>query len=176
MAQISDNCIVIFYDVIPLILTCIIAKHRGSFIINNEFQGKISLWTPMSPFHKKVNCQMCEISHSRHLKCVKKIVDKEGEEGIIKKLNNKTDSWKKFPFFPVTIMKLRKQSHKRFIIPTEFSTNQRNQGMNLSLSQFPILPNSNQRAPPSMKSADSCLSSTILMEVDQSTNVRETAL
>ena len=43
VAQISDNCIVIFYDVIPLILTCIIAKYRSSFIINNEFQGKISL-------------------------------------------------------------------------------------------------------------------------------------
>ena len=43
VAQISDDCIVIFYDVIPLILTCIIAKHRGSFIINNEFQGRISL-------------------------------------------------------------------------------------------------------------------------------------
>ena len=176
MAQISDDCIVIFYDVIPLILTCIIAKHRGSFIINNEFQGKISLWTPMSPFHKKVNCQVCEISHSRHLKCAKEIVDKEGEGGIIKKLNNETDSQRKFPSFPVTITKLREQSHKRFIISTESSTNQGNQGMNLSLSQFPILPNPNQRAPPSMKSADPCLSSTTLMEVDQSTNMRETAL
>ena len=37
---------------------------------------------------------------------------------------------------------------------------------NLSLSQFPILPNSNQRALPSMKSADPWLSSTTLMEVD----------
>ena len=37
VAQISDDCIVIFYDVIPLILTCIIAKYRSSFIINNEF-------------------------------------------------------------------------------------------------------------------------------------------
>ena len=37
VAQISDNCIVIFYDVIPLILTYIIAKYRGFFIINNEF-------------------------------------------------------------------------------------------------------------------------------------------
>ena len=54
VAQISDDCIVIFYDIIPLILTHIIAKHRGSFIINNEFQGRISLWTPMSPFHEKV--------------------------------------------------------------------------------------------------------------------------
>ena len=143
VAQISDDCIVIFYDVIPLILTCIIAKHRGSFIINNEFQDKISLWTPMSPFHEKVNCQVCEISHSRHLKCAKEIVDKEGEGGIIKKLNNETDSWRKFPFFPVTITKLREQSHKRFIIPTESSTNQGNQGTNLSLSQFPILPNPN---------------------------------
>ena len=43
VAQISNNCIVIFYNIIPLILTCIIAKHRGSFIMNNEFQGKISL-------------------------------------------------------------------------------------------------------------------------------------
>ena len=34
---------------------------------------------------------MCEISHSRHLKCAKEIVDKEGEGGIIKKLNNKTE-------------------------------------------------------------------------------------
>ena len=130
----------------------------------------------MSPFHEKVNCQVCEISHSRHLKCVKEIVDKEGEGGIIKKLNNETDSQRKFPFLPVTIMKLREQSYKRFIIPTESSTNQGNQGMNLSLSQFPILPNPNQRAPPSMKSADPHLSSTTLMEVDQSTNMRETAL
>ena len=37
VAQISDNCIVIFYNVISLILIHIIAKHRGSFIINNEF-------------------------------------------------------------------------------------------------------------------------------------------
>ena len=176
VAQISDDCIVIFYDVIPLILTCIIAKHRGSFIINNEFQGRISLWTPMSPFHKKVNCQVCEISHSKHLKCAKEIVDKEGEGGIIKKLNNETDSWRKFPSLPVMIMKLREQSHKRFIIPTESSTNQENQGTNLSLSQFPILPNSNQRAPPSMKSADPHPASTTLMEVDQSTNIRETTL
>ena len=176
VAQISDDCIVIFYDVIPLILTCIIAKHRGSFIINNEFQGRISLWTPMSPFHEKVNCQVCEISHSRHLKCAKEIVDKEGEGGIIKKLNNETDSRRKLPFCPVMIMKLREQSHKRFIIPTESLTNQGNQGTNLSLSQFPILPNPNQRAPPSMKSTDPHLSSTTPMEVDQSTNVRETAL
>ena len=154
MAQINNNCIVIFYDVIPLILIRIIAKHRGSFIINNEFQGRISLWTPMSPFHEKVNCQVCEISHSRYLKCAKEIVDKEGEGGIIKKLNNETDSQRKSPSLPVTIMKLREQSHKRFIIPTESSTNQENQGTNLSLFQFPILPNPNQRAPPSMKSAD----------------------
>ena len=176
VAQISDNCIVIFYDVIPLILTCIIAKHRGSFIINNEFQGKISLWTSMSPFHEKVNCQVCEISHSRHLKCAKEIVDKEGEGGIIKKLNNETDSQRKFPSLPVTITKLREQLHKRFIIPTESSTNQGNQGTNLSLSQFPILPNPNQRAPPPMKSADPHPSSTTPMEIDQSTNMRETAL
>ena len=176
MAQISDDCIVIFYDVIPLILTRIIAKHRGSFIINNEFQGRISLWTPMSPFHEKVNCQVCEISHSRHLKCAKEIVDKEGERGIIKKLNNETDSQRKSPSLPVTITKLREQSHKRFIIPTESSTNQENQGTNLSLSQFPILSNPNQRAPPSMKSADPRPPSTTPMEVDQSTNVRETAL
>ena len=175
MAQISDDCIVIFYDVIPLILTRIIAKHRGSFIINNEFQGRISLWTPMSPFHEKVNCQVCEISHSRHLKCAKEIVDKEGEGGIIKKLNNETNSQRKSPFLPVTITKLREQSHKRFIIPTESSTNQENQGTNLSLSQFPILSNPNQRAPPSMKSADPRPPSTTPMEVDQSTNVRETA-
>ena len=128
----------------------------------------------MSPFHKKVNCQVCEISHSRHLKCAKEIVDKEGEGGIIKKLNNETDSWRKFPSFPMTITKLKEQSHKRFIIPTESSTSQGNQGVNLSLSQFPILPNPNQRAPPSMKSADPCLSSTTLIEVNQSTNVRET--
>ena len=176
VAQISNDCIIIFYNVIPLILTYIIAKHRGSFIINNEFQGKISLWTPMNPFHKKVNCQVCEISHSRHLKCAKEIVDKEGEGGIIKKLNNETDSQRKFPFFPVMITKLKKQSHKRFIIPTKSSTNQGNQGTNLSLSQFPILPNFNQRAPPSMKSADPHLSSTTPMEVNQSTNVRETTL
>ena len=176
VAQISNDCIVIFYDVIPLILTCIIAKHRGSFIINNEFQGKISLWTPMSPFHKKVNCQVCEISHSRHLKCAKEIVDKEGEGGIIKKLNNETNSQRKSPSLPVTITKLREQSYKRFIIPTESLTNQGNQGTNLSLSQFPILPNPNQRAPPPMKSADPCPSSTTPMEVDQSTNVRETTL
>ena len=69
---------------------------------------------------------MCEISHSRHLKCAKEIVDKEGEGGIIKKLNNEIDSQRKFPFFPVTITKLREQSHKRFIIPTESSTNQGN--------------------------------------------------
>ena len=148
MAQISDDCIVIFYDVIPLILTCIIAKHRGSFIINNEFQGKISLWTLMSSFHKKVNCQVCEISHSRHLKCAKEIVDKEGEGGIIKKLNNKIDSWRKFPSLSVMITKLKEQLHKRFIIPTESSTSQGNQGANLSLSQFPILSNPNQRAHP----------------------------
>ena len=43
VAQISNDCIVIFYNLIPLILICIIAKHRSSFIINNEFQGKISL-------------------------------------------------------------------------------------------------------------------------------------
>ena len=98
----------------------------------------------------------------------------EGEGGIIKKLINETDSQRKFPFLPVTIMKLREQSHKRFIIPTESSTNQRNQGANLSLSQFPILPNPNQRAPPLKKSADPHLSSTTLMEVNQSTNVRET--
>ena len=77
----------------------------------------------MSTFHEKVNCQVCEISYLRHLKCVKEIMDKEGEGGIIKKLNNETDSWRKFPSFPVTIMKLREQSHKRFIIPTESSTN-----------------------------------------------------
>ena len=176
MAQISDDCIVIFYDVIPLILTRIIAKHRGSFIINNEFQGRISLWIPMSPFHEKVSCQVYEISHSRHLKCAKEIVDKKEEGGIIKKLNNETDSQRKFPSCPVTIMKLREQSHKRFIIPTKSLTNQGNQGMNISLSQFPILPNPNQRAPPSMKSADPHLSSTTLMEVDQNTNVRETVL
>ena len=176
VAQISDDCIVIFYDVIPLILTRIIAKHRGSFIINNEFQGRISLWTPMSPFHEKVNCQVCETSHSRHLKCAKEIVDKEGEGGIIKKLNNETDSRRKSPSLPVTITKLREQSHKRFIIPTESSTNQENQGTNLSLSQFPRLSNPNQRAPPSMKSANPRPSSTTPMEVDQSTNVRETAL
>ena len=46
----------------------------------------------MSPFHKKVNCQVCEISHSRHLKCVKEIMNKEGEGGIIKKLNNEINS------------------------------------------------------------------------------------
>ena len=103
-------------------------------------------------------------------------MDKEGEGGIIKKLNNETDSWRKSPSLPVTITKLREQSHKRFIIPTESLTNQENQGTNLSLSQFPILSNPNQRAPPSMKSADLRPSSTILMEVDQSTNVRETAL
>ena len=119
MAQISNDCIVIFYNLIPLILTCIIAKHRGSFIINNEFQGKISLWTPMSPFHKKVNCQVCEISHSRPLKCAKEIVDKEGKGRIIKKLNNKINSQRKFPFLPVMIMKLKEQSHKRFIVPME---------------------------------------------------------
>ena len=113
MAQISDDCIVIFYDVISLILTCIITKHRGSFIINNEFQGRISLWTPMSPFHEKVNCQVCEISHSRHLKCAKKIVDKEGEGGIIKKLNNETDSQRKFPSLPVMITKLKKKKKKK---------------------------------------------------------------
>ena len=72
------------------------------------------------------------------------------------------------------ITKLREQSHKRFIIPTESSTNQGNQGVNLSLSQFPILPNSNQRAPPSTKFADPHLSSTTPMEVNQSTNVRKT--
>ena len=48
--------------------------------------------------------------------------------------------------------------------------------MNLSLSQFPILSNPNQRAPPPMKSADPCPPSTTPMEVDQSTNMRETAL
>ena len=133
MAQISDDCIVIFYDVILLILIYIIAKHRSSLIINNKFQGKISLWTPISPFHKKVNCQVCEISHSRHLKSVKKIVDKKEKGGIIKKLNNEIDSWRKFPFLPVTIMKLREQLYKRFILPTESSTNQKNQGANLSL-------------------------------------------
>ena len=77
---------------------------------------------------------------------------------------------------PVMITKLRKQLYKRFIIPTESSTNQENQGVNLSLSQFSILLNFNQRAPPSMKSADPCPSSTPLMAVNQSTNVRETAL
>ena len=46
----------------------------------------------MSLFHKKVNCQVCEISHSKHLKCTKEIVDKEGKGGIIKKLNNETNS------------------------------------------------------------------------------------
>ena len=101
-------------------------------------------------------------------------MDKEGEGGIIKKLNNETDSQRKFPFLPVTIMKLKEQSHKRFIIPTESSTNQGNQGANLSLFQFPILPNPNQRASPSMKSADPHLLSTTLMEVDQRTNMRET--
>ena len=151
VAQISNDCIVIFYNVIPLILICIIAKHRGSFIINNEFQGRISLWTPMSPFHEKVNCQVCEISHSRYLKCAKEIVDKKEEGGIIKKLNNETDSQRKFPSCPVMITKLKEQSHKRFIIPTESLMNQGNQGTNLSLSQFPILPNLNQRALPSMK-------------------------
>ena len=130
----------------------------------------------MSPFHEKINCQVCEISHSRHLKCVKEIVDKEGEGGIIKKLNNEIDSWRKSSSLPVTITKLREQSHKRFIIPTESLTNQENQGTNLSLSQFPILPNPNQRAPPSMKSADPHPSSTTPMEVDQSTNMRETTL
>ena len=125
MAQISNNCIVIFYDVIPLILTCIIAKHRSSFIINNEFQGKISLWTLMSLFHKKVNYQVCEISHSKHLKCTKEIMDKERKGGIIKKLNNEINSQRKFLFLSVTIMKLREQSHKRFIIPTKSLTNQR---------------------------------------------------
>ena len=99
-----------------------------------------------------------------------------GRGGIIKKLNNETDSQRKFHSFPVTITKLREQSHKRFIISTESLTNQGNQGTNLSLSQFPILPNPNQRAPPPMKSADPCPSSTTPMEVDQSTNVRETAL
>ena len=87
----------------------------------------------MSPFHKKVNCQVCEISHSRHLKCAKKVVDKEGEGGIIKKLNNETDSQRKLPSCPVMITKLREQSYKRFIIPTESLTNQGNQGMNLSV-------------------------------------------
>ena len=56
VAQISEDCIVIFYNSIPLILTCIITKCKGSFIINNEFQGKISLWTSMKPFHEKVRC------------------------------------------------------------------------------------------------------------------------
>ena len=88
----------------------------------------------MSSFHEKVNYQVCEISYSRHLKCTKEIVDKEGEGGIIKKLNNETDSWRKFPFLPVMIMKLREQLHKRFIIPMKSSTNQGNQGTNLSLS------------------------------------------
>ena len=76
----------------------------------------------------------------------------------------------------MTITKLKEQLYKRFIISIESSTSQGNQGANLSLSQFPILPNSNQRAPPSTKSADPHLSSTTLMEVNQSTNVRETAL
>ena len=133
------------------------------------------MWTPISPFHEKVNCQVCKISHSRHLKCVKEIVDKEEEGGIIKKLNNETDSQRKFSFLPVTIMKLKEQSHKRFIISTEFSTSQGNQGANLSLSQFPILPNPNQRALPSTKFADPYFLSTIPMKVDQSTNVRKTA-
>ena len=130
----------------------------------------------MSPFHKKVNCKVCEISHSKHLKCAKEIVNKNEEGGIIKKLNNETDSQKKFPSLPVTIMKLREQSHKRFIISTEFLTNQENQGTNLSLSQFPILPNSNQRAPPSRKSTGPLPSSTTLMKIDQSTNMRETTI
>ena len=117
----------------------------------------------MSPFHEKVNYQVCKISYSRYLKCVKKIVDKEEEGRIIKKLNNKTDSWRKFPSLLVMIMKLRKQSHKRFIVPSESSTNQRNQGANLSLFQFPILPNSNQRAPPLRKSADPLPSSATLI-------------
>ena len=56
VAQSSNDCIIIFYDSIPLIPTHIITKHRGAFIINNEFQGKISLWTFIRPFHKKVNC------------------------------------------------------------------------------------------------------------------------
>ena len=130
----------------------------------------------MKLFHKKVNCQVYKISHSRHLKCAKEIVDKEGEGGIIKKLNNKTNSQGKACFIPVMITKLRKQSHKRFIVPSESSTNQGNQGANLSLFQFPILQNSNQSALPSRKSADPLPSSAILMEVDQSTNVKETAL
>ena len=130
----------------------------------------------MRPFHKKVNCQVCEISHSRHLKYAKKIVDKEGEGGIIKKLNNKMDSQGKAHSIPVMIMKLREQSHKRFIVPLESPTNQGNQGANLSLSQFPILPNPNQSALPSRKSADPLPSSATLMEVDQSANMKETAL
>ena len=176
MAQISDDCIVIFYDLIPLILIYFIAKHRGFFIINNEFQGKISLWTPMNPFQKKVNCQVCKISHSRYLKCIKEIMNKKGEGEIIKKLNNEIDSWRKFPFLPVMIMKLREQLYKRFIVSTEFSTNQGNQGVNLFLSQFPILPNPNQRAPPSKKSADPLPSSATPIEVNQNTNMRETTL
>ena len=103
-------------------------------------------------------------------------MDKEGEGGIIKKLNNKTDSWGKAHFISVTIIKLREQSHKRFIVSSESSTNQGNQSVNLFLSQFPILQNSNQSAPPSRKSADPLPSSTTLMEVDQSTNMKETAL
>ena len=130
----------------------------------------------MSPFHKKVNCQVCEISHLRHLKCVKEIVNKKGEERIIKKLNNETNSQKKFPFLPVTIIKLRKQSRKKFIVSTKSLTNQGNQGVNLSLSQFPILPNSNQKTLPSRKSTNPCFSFITLMEVNQSTNVRKTAL
>ena len=107
MVQISNDYIVIFYNLIFLILTCIIAKHRGFFIINNEFQDKIFLWIPRRPFYKKVNYQMCKISHSKHLKYAKKIVDKEGEEEIIKKLNNKTNFQGKAHSISVTIMKLK---------------------------------------------------------------------
>ena len=144
-------------------------------LLTMSFKVK-SLWTSMSPFHKKVNCQVCEISDSKHLKCAQEIMDKDEEGGIIKKLNNEMDSQRKFHSLLVTIMKLREQSHRRFIVPIESSTNQENQGTNLSLSQFSILPNPNQRAPPSRKSAGPLPSSATLMEIDQSTNVRETAI
>ena len=66
-------------------------------------------------------------------------------------------------------------THKRFIVPSEFPTNQGNQE-NLSLFQFPILQNSNQSASPLRKSADPLSSFATLMKVDQSTNIRETTL
>ena len=128
----------------------------------------------MRPFHEKVDCQVCEISHSRHLKYAKEIVDKEEERGIIKKLNEETDSQVKTSSQPVTITKLREQSHKRFIVPSEPSVNQGSQCTNLSLSQFPLLQSFNKDASFSRKTTDSLPSTSTLMEVDQNTKMGKT--